>query len=270
MKFTVAVFALLIFANFAFAEDLMAGLGFVRVPEGTFMMGSKGRYKDERPIHNVAVKSFLIMDHELTYAELKKLIKTYPSLRLLNINVDIVLEDSGKINLNPDYQLPVELTWVEATTLAAKLSEVYGKRIRLPTEAEWEYAARGGLAGKQYPWGNKNDKVGGTTVDSLLIPILGNCSAGMRTMPVGRPRSLSPKNNYGLYDMAGNVWEWTSSLYRRYPYNNTDGREGPGRQDDMHVVRGGGQADEACDVSVSLRGYGSLVSSHGVRYVAEK
>ncbi|MDS4022463.1 MAG: SUMF1/EgtB/PvdO family nonheme iron enzyme [Candidatus Competibacter sp.] len=270
MNFTL-IFLLLFIVNSAVAEDLIADLAFVSVPGGMFMMGSKGKYKDEQPIHKLTVNSFLLMDHELTLGELKKLLKTHPQLLLRNVEADMreYQEDlESKIDLD---DMPVDLTWAEATTIAEKLTHTSGKRIRLLTEAEWEYAARGGLVGKQYPWGDLNDKVDGTTVASLLRQIWGSETCEPRSsMPLRKVRTLSPKNAFGLYDMAGNAWEWTSSLYRPYPYKGTDGREGKGRQDDMRVIRGGGAAPETCDVRVSFRGYGSMESRYGVRYVAEK
>jgi formylglycine-generating enzyme required for sulfatase activity len=119
----------------------------------------------------------------------------------------------------------VRVSWYDAVAYCRWLSEATGKPYRLPSEAEWEKGARG-TDGRVYPWGNRwdaqrcNTKEGG--------------AAG--TTPVGTyPRGASP---YGLLDMAGNAWQWTSSLYRDYPYRADDGREDPASAE-ARVLRGG-------------------------------
>lgn len=123
----------------------------------------------------------------------------------------------------------VDISWEEATAFCAWLGQQDTGRphpvsFRLPTEAEWERAARG-MDGRSFPWGEAFD------------PRLANTREGEigGTTAVGSyPDGASPD---GVYDMAGNVWEWTASLDRLYPYDSGDGREaaGPGRR----IMRGG-------------------------------
>ena len=138
----------------------------------------------------------------------------------------------------------VNVTWFEAMAYCHWLAEVTGKPYRLPSEAEWEKAARGGvqipkpqnpnelvdnpIPKRVYPWGNK------------LNPAKANLSIGDEqvggTSPVGiYPGGASP---YGVEDLSGNVWEWCSSLYQEYPYDPDDGREDP-EAEGSRVLRGG-------------------------------
>jgi formylglycine-generating enzyme required for sulfatase activity len=120
----------------------------------------------------------------------------------------------------------VSVSWEDALVSCAWLSEETGRRFRLPTEAEWEKAARG-TDGPTYPWGDE------PPAESL-------CSFGGKagdTNPIGRysPQGDSP---YGCADMLGSVWQWCRSLYKHYPYRAGDGREDL-QTDGLRVLRGG-------------------------------
>ena len=123
----------------------------------------------------------------------------------------------------------VSVSWYDAMAYCHWLVQLTGKPYRLPTEAEWEKGARG-TEGGRYPWGDEWDPARCNTKES----------GREDTMPVGRyPEGASP---YGLLDMAGNVWEWTSSLYWAYPYQADDGREDH-TTPESRVLRGGSWLD---------------------------
>jgi formylglycine-generating enzyme required for sulfatase activity len=180
------------------------------VPSGDFLMGSDDPEADldERPVARIHVEAFWIDRVEVTNARYGVCVEA----GACSLPVGIALGDATKV----DHPVTI-VSW----TQAAAYCRWVGKR--LPTEAEWEKAARG-VDGRRYPWGSRFEA--------------GRVNAGYTagTAAVGGyPGGASP---YGLLDMAGNVWEWTSSLYRPYPYDPGDGREDPtGRG--ARVNRGG-------------------------------
>lgn len=122
-----------------------------------------------------------------------------------------------------------DVSWEDAQQFCLWLSEMTAVQYRLPTEAEWEYAARGS-DGRRFPWGDDWDPARANTRDSG--------SGGIT--PVGtHPAGASP---FGCLDMAGNVWEWTASLDAPYPYRPDDGREDPGAPG-RRILRGGSFAN---------------------------
>ena len=180
----------------------------VPVPAGEFLMGD-----EEREEHKVHVDAFQIDKYPVTNLQYKRFMDA--------TGHDPPGRWEGGIYPDEKALHPVvNVSWYGAVAYA----EWAGKR--LPTEAEWEKAARG-TDGRQYPWGDAFDKDKCNTEESGIGD----------TTPVGRysPDGDSP---YGCADMAGNVWEWTSSLYKDYPYRANDGRE-DARSSGSRVVRGG-------------------------------
>jgi formylglycine-generating enzyme required for sulfatase activity len=187
------------------------GIALMLVPGGEMDIGSD-RFTNAKPVHTVRVEAFYLGKFEVTQAEWKALMGRNPSAH------------QDKSSANAD-RMPVnQVSWEDVQAFVQKLNErVAGGGFRLPTEAEWEFAARAGeppFAGElaRVAWFNAPEQSG--------------------PLPVG---SKQP-NKLGLFDMQGNVWEWCSSLYLPYPYNAADGRESP-TAPGLRVLRGGGFAD---------------------------
>ena len=182
--------------------------GMALIPAGTFQMGSEDAEADddEQPVHTVHLDAFYMDKYEVTNAQFKRFVDANPQWGKDNIDdrffedrfPDATWDDYLAFWTGTDYPAGkadhpvVGVTWYAAMAY----TEWAGKR--LPTEAEWEYAARGGLAGQKYPWG---DTI--TPADANYHHNVGD------TTPVGQ----YPANGYGLYDMAGNVWEWCLDAY---------------------------------------------------------
>ncbi|NET32879.1 MAG: SUMF1/EgtB/PvdO family nonheme iron enzyme [Cyanothece sp. SIO1E1] len=174
----------------SFTEDLGNGvtLEMVRIPAGSFMMGSpkneKDRQDDEGPQHLVNIPEFYIGKCQVTQAQWRVVANLVQI-----VNLDLELKPSHFKGDN----LPVErVNWYEAVEFCDRLSIKTGKTYRLPSEAEWEYACRAGTK-TRYHFGNE------------ITPELANYNENKgKTTPVG---SYAP-NDFGLYDMHGNVWEW--------------------------------------------------------------
>lgn len=163
-------------------------------------------FKDERPIHKVTLSAFYIGETEVTQALWEAVMGYNPSKRICtNYPVDCV-------------------SWNECQIFIKKLCLLTGQTFRLPTEAEWEYAARGG---------NYKNKYSGSNVIGD-VAYMGDNSASTAHI-VGKMRH----NGYGLYDMSGNVWEWCSDWYaEKYEIKDVTNPKGPSNGDE-HIVRGG-------------------------------
>jgi formylglycine-generating enzyme len=223
--------------------------GMVWIPGGTFRMGSENFYAEERPVHDVAVDGFWIDCYEVTNEQFERFVEAtgYRTLAERPLN-PADFPGAPVENLVPGSMVfhkttgPVDLrnyvnwwAWVPGASwrhpkgpgsslegiwhhpvvhVAYEDAEAYVRwaRKELPTEPEWERAARGGLDGAAFPWGDEEFPEGKAMVNSWQgeFPwqnLLLDRYEG--TSPVGS----FPPNGYGLFDMAGNVWEWTSDWY---------------------------------------------------------
>ena len=225
--------------------------GMVLIPAGQFQMGSNDAAAlDVRPVHTVHLDAFYMDKYEVTNAQFKAFVDANPEWGKENIEDRFVNDNYLDHWSGTDYPAgtadhPVEwVSWYAAMAYA----EWAGKR--LPTEAEWEYAARGGLAGKKFPWGanwpTPDDANYGAHVDD--------------TTPVGRYAA----NGYGLYDMAGNVSEWCIDAYdgRFYEFSANSRNPIAGGEvenfttiptDSWRVYRGGGWKSWAQGLRVAIR-----------------
>ena len=188
------------------------GMKFLHIPSGCIKMGTENGFKFESPIHEICVDDFYLGQFEVTQKEWLKLTP----------------ENLSKF---PGANRPVErVSWNDAKSYIEKLNRKEKTfKYRLPTEAEWEYAARAGTS-TQFYWGEK--------IDNSYVWYFG--TSDYKTHPVGQKKP----NSFGLHDMLGNVWEWVedwfaNDYYQRSPRQNPPGPEA-GR---FKVKRGGSESN---------------------------
>jgi formylglycine-generating enzyme required for sulfatase activity len=167
----------------------------VQVPAGTLAMGVpkfEGEFfEDLRPWHTgkiVEMAAFSISKFAITNPEYRDFVEK------TGADVPMKLDDP---EFNADNQPVVGISWLDSVAYCKWLQEATGKAYHLPTDAQYEYAARGGSEGTRYPWGDELDP--------------SRASYGSRTAP--EPVDQYPPNGYGVYDMVGGLWEWCQDLY---------------------------------------------------------
>ena len=228
---------------------LLAGgvtMELVLIPAGKFMMGSDKGDPDEKPVHEATIsKPFYMSKTEVTQAQYQAVMGSNPSY------------------FKGD-DLPVEsVSWDDAVEFCEKLSDdKEGRDYRLPTEAEWEYACRGGTTTPFY--------TGGTISTEQANYVYGSGQKGTRrgkTTPVGR----FPPNPFGLCDMHGNVWEWCSDWYDKNYYSKSPAVDPQGpATGSLRVVRGGSWRYNPRLCRSAYRGYdapGRRYGNYGFRVV---
>lgn len=198
----------------------------VFVAGGTFSMGSKTGGSDKRPVHTVKLDDFHIGKYEVTQAQWLS-----------------VMGNDGHVNYFdgcPD--CPVErVSWNNVMDFIKKLNAATGKKYRLPTEAEWEFAARGGNKSRSYKYSGS---------DSSYNVAWRNGNSDNATHPVG----LKSPNELGLHDLSGNVWEWCSDWYSASFYSITPkvNPTGPAKGTER-VLRGGSWFQDTFGLNVTDR-----------------
>lgn len=211
----------------------------IYVEGGMFVMGASEDDKEamhwERPRHLVTLDSYYIAEFEVTQAQWQKIMGTTIYQQRDKSNL---LSLHGVGDNYPMYYVNYD----EAINFCEKLSLLTGKTYLLPTEAQWEFAARGGNKGK-----NSDNKYSGSYSIDAVAWYAGNSNS---TQPVGKKRA----NQLGIYDMSGNVWEWCRDWCRDYQSNSQTNPQGP-RKGLHRVLRGGSWYNWAMFCRVSCRSY---------------
>ena len=245
----------------------------VEVPPGRFRMGFDGGEKDryEGPVREVAVtRAFALGKFEVTHGQYAAFVRATARVSGPGCNVWVeakqtVERDTSLDWRNPGYGRPPRddepvacISWDDAEAYVAWLSALTGQRYRLPTEAEWEYAARAGRDSR-YTWGDDPElacRFANVYDDSAAHPGIPwaptRCTDGYSGVaPVGR---FAP-NEFGLHDMIGNVWEWVADCYAMpYPATPVDGSAQLTTGCDRRGTRGGGWRTQIDRQRPSFRG----------------
>ncbi len=266
---TIAIFSLLFLMVECKKEDATPSpqpVVFSNVPStvfvqgGSFMMGTASGYSNEAPVHQVTVSSFSMGKYEVTVEEFKAFVdetnyvtetETKGTSGLYNPttlkwdetpNINWRHGAQGVLRPSSEYKHPVvHITWNDATAYCVWLSKKTGKTYRLPTEAEWEFAAKGGTLTKGFTYAGSNTL-------SEVAWYAANSSA--QTHEVG----LKEANELGIYDMSGNVWEWcsdwyASNYYASSPTNNPLGAA----TGSTKMTRGGSWCYDTSRARITLR-----------------
>ena len=231
-------------------------LDMAKVAGGTFKMGAQSKsssqdnydkdaYDDERPVHQVTVSDFYMSKTLVTQYLWYVVMGSYPNVGSMH-------------GLGEDYPV-YEVSYTQCQQFITKLNSITGKKFRMPTEAEWEFAARGGK--------NSGGTVySGSNTIGTVAWWSGNSSG--KSHPVAQKQA----NELNIYDMSGNLWEWCSDWYGNYSTSAQTNPTGPS-SGNSRVIRGGGWNDSAYDCRVSVRSSaapGSGYTTVGLRLVMEK
>jgi len=185
--------------------EKLNGPAMVRIPEEWFLMGSENGQDNERPVHRVWVDAFELASTQVSRGEYSKFLAATGRQEPPHWNDP---------NFSQPEQPVVAVSWFDAVAYCEWLSQITSRQFRLPTEAEWERAARGGIEQQLYPWGNDPPET------------LANYSARWKTGPesVGR----AEQNAFGLFDIGANVHEWCADWFDASYYSVSEERNPQG------------------------------------------
>jgi sulfatase modifying factor 1 len=228
--------------------------GMVLIPGGSFVMGSRDGPADERPAHRVTVRPFLMDAREVTTAEFARFVAATRYLTdaerwgwsgVFDVRGGQWTRVPGATWRHPEGpdapaagpDEPVtQVSWTDAQAYARWAGK------RLPTEAEWEFAARGGVSGREYAWGDEL-RPGGKPVANWWQGRFPEHNTAEDGYPGRAPAGRFPPTGYGLYDVAGNVWEWVADWYAADAYAAHAPRDPTGPASGREkVLRGGSWA----------------------------
>ncbi|MFZ8932935.1 MAG: formylglycine-generating enzyme family protein [Bacteriovoracaceae bacterium] len=255
MKFLkyIGIISFLLISNPSFSEGSIDSIfSFVQIPKGKFWMGSprkeSGRYKDEKRHRVYITKPFFMAKTEITQLQWVKVMGFNPSYFQEQNDCPENHQIIDGVHLCPNR--PVEnIKWIKIQDFLDELNKLSTRNYRLPTEAEWEYAARAGSDMKfihsdshysleDYAWFDDN--------------------TGEGPMDVATKRP----NQFGLYDMSGNVWEWVQDWYANRYFNRSPRRDPKGpRKGETKVLRGGSWYSLGIILRVAHRGYSKVNDS---------
>lgn len=211
----------------------------IAVEGGTFKMGSTSGYDDEKPIHKVTLSDYSIGKYEVTVGQYKKFCKEtgykFPGKpkKTWYDEHDMIRDWAWRDN-NPI----VNVTWYDAIAYCEWLSKETGENYTLPTEAQWEFAAKGGNLSKGYKFSGSN------SINSVAWYDETTYERG--TKPVGQ----KTPNELGIYDMSGNAFEWCLDIYGKYSGKSSKNPQGA-KKGQYKTIRGGGwyYVEEFCKVT---------------------
>jgi len=250
-KFNFGVLLILVFLSTSFWSFSQVNLPeMVLVEGGKFQMGSENGEDDEKPLLERTVNSFYISKYEITVGQYKA---------FCNATGWLMPETEPVWGWREDYPM-VFISWKDAGAYALWLSRETGKNYRLPSEAEWEFAARGGIKSQNYSYSGSNN------VDDVAWYY--ETTYGSGPQPVG----LRKPNELGIFDMSGNVWEWCKDGYQsKYTLTVIEPSASVGMMgENYRVLRGGGWDSGAPHIRIANRNRNvpaSLTDNTGFRVV---